>query len=333
MKPYNELTQPGRIRRLRQVVLTALEHYDLRIKWVKFLIIETNTMFKIQTEDGGKFVLRIYSNEETTLKENQAEMFWLEALKRDSDLKVTEPVARRDGGYITIVSVPGVPQENRCVLFKWIPGRPLVNYLNVENYFKFGQSLAKLHDHAYTLNPLPADIQPKKWDKVFYYPDELVVYDTPAYCHLFPPERIEIIKKVIEHANIVFARLFNNKDGQILIHGDLHYYNIHVYRGELYVMDFEDINLGYPVQDIAVSLSYGDEREDHAALKAAFKQGYCSVREWPDEDERTIKTLKAARLVMFINYVARIDPSPEEYLDKRCGDLAKFLEVVGWDAT
>ena len=97
------------------MALTALEQYDLQVKWIRFLTIATNTMFQLQTEDGKKYVLRIYSEEETTLRENQAEMFWLDALKRDIDLRVTEPVARRDGKYITIVSVPDVQGSARSI--------------------------------------------------------------------------------------------------------------------------------------------------------------------------------------------------------------------------
>ncbi len=329
IKPYDNLTRLGKIRRLKQIVLKALEQYDLRVKWVKFLTIETNTMFQIQSEDGDRFVLRIYSDEETTLQENQAEMFWLAALKRDTDLKVTEPIARRNGKYITVVSVPGVPGERRCALFKWIPGRPLESYLSSENYYKYGQTLAKLHNHASTLKPLPSNIRPKKWDKVFYYPDEPVVYNVPEYSHLFPPRRIELLKKVIERANEVFKKLFTDKDGQILIHGDLHYWNVHFHRGELYVIDFEDINLGYSVQDVAVTLYYGRHHEGYKEWKAAFKQGYSNLRKWPVESERIIETLMAARSVMFINYVARIDPSPGEYINQRCEELAYFLNLYG----
>jgi Ser/Thr protein kinase RdoA (MazF antagonist) len=286
-------------------------------------------MFQLQTEDGAKYVFRIYSEEETTLRENQAEMFWLDALKRDTELKVTEPVARRDGEYITIVSVPGVPGEPRCVLFKWVPGRTLENDLSPENYYKLGQTLAGLHDHAETLNPLPPNIQPKKWDKVFYYPDEPVVYHTAEYRHLFSPERIVLLNKVIERANEVFGRLYADPDRQILIHGDLHYWNVHLYQGELYVIDFEDVMLGYPVQDVAITLSYGRQRDGYKDWREAFKQGYTSLRTWPAESEKQIETLMAARSVMFINYVARIDPSPQEYIEHRCEGLRQFLEVYG----
>ena len=243
MKPYLVLTRLGRIRRLRKVVVHALKEYDLQVDSIRFLTIETNTMFEVGTVDGRKYVMRIYSDEETTLRENQAEMFWLDALIRDTDLKVTEPVKRRDGKYISIVSVPGVPPERRCVLFKWIPGKPLEDSLTSEYYLKYGQILAKLHNHASYLNPLPSNINPKRWDRVFFYPDEPVVYNTPEYCHLFPKERIEILNQVITRADDLFNRLFSDQDNLILIHGDLHYWNIHYHKGELYVIDFEDINL------------------------------------------------------------------------------------------
>ena len=329
MKPYKELTMKGKLRRQRQLVFKALEAYDLCVAWVKFLTIETNTMFQIRSADGEKFVMRIYSDEETTLKENQAEMFWLNELNRDTDLNITEPIARRDGEYITIVHIPGVPDEKRCALFKWIPGRTLEHYLSAEIHYQLGQTLAKLHNHAGTLRPLPSYIQPKKWDKVFYYPDEPVVYNAPEYAYLFPPERIELLENVIDLANDLFTRLFADRDGQILIHGDLHYWNVHYYRGELYVIDFEDINLGYPVQDIAVTLSYGRSLDGYSDWVAAFKQGYGSVREWPVEDQRTIETLIAARSVMFINYVARIDSSPLEYIEERSERLSRFLDQYG----
>jgi Ser/Thr protein kinase RdoA (MazF antagonist) len=187
--------------------------------------------------------------------------------------------------------------------------------------------LAQLHDHASTLKPLPPHIHPKKWDKVFYYPEEPVVYDMLEYGRLFPRERIELLEKVIAQADDVFARLFADEGGLILIHGDLHYWNVHCFRGELYVIDFEDVNLGYPVQDIAVTLSYGRHRDGYTEWKAAFFQGYSSIREWPVEGERTIETLMAARSVMFINYAARIDPSPEDYIKQRCEELIQYLSM------
>ncbi len=324
-KRFEDLTRLGKIRRLRNVVLKAIEAYQIEVEEVKFLTIETNTMFVVQAKSGEKFVLRIYSDEETTLKENQAEIFWLTALLRDTDLRVTEPVARKDGDFISIVNVPDVPADRRCVLFNWIPGNTLRENISPENYHKLGQGLAKLHQHARSLIPLPTQINPKKWDKVFYYPAEPVVYNTPEYSDLFSEDDLQIIGQAIVEANQVFADLFSDREGLILIHGDLHFWNVHCHRGELYLIDFEDLNLGYPVQDIAVTLSYGRHRDDYQELKQAFRDGYTSIKEWPEVDKRVISTLMVARSIMFINYVARVINEPGEYIKSRIDVVRKFL--------
>ena len=329
MKPYHELTSRGQLRRLRRLVLEVLTSYDLVVKQVSFLTIETNTMFRVDTEDGDKYVLRIYSDEETTLRENQAEMFWLDAIIRDTDIKVCEPVRRNDGSYITVASVDGVPGERRCVLFRWVPGRALADNLSPRAYYQLGQTLAKLHDHAQQLNLLPESIHPKQWDKVFYYPDEPIVYNTAHYHHYFPPESIALLDDVIYRANVLFKQLYADRASKMLIHGDLHFWNVHLYRGELYVIDFEDVMLGYPLQDVAVTLSYGRDRPDYDELRAAFCEGYSSLRVWPGESDSEIETLIAARTVMFINYVARIDPTPQQYIEQRCERLQNYLRDFG----
>jgi Ser/Thr protein kinase RdoA (MazF antagonist) len=324
MKPYNELTRRGKLRRLRQLSNEALKQYDLQVARLRFFTIETNTMFRIDTPDGRRFVLRIYSDEETTLKDNQVEMYWLRALVRDTDLHVSEPLPNRDGKYITPTSVQGVPGVRRCALFRWVPGRPLEAFLSPEKYYKLGQTMARLHDHAGMLSP-PPNLQPKRWDKVFYYPDEPVVYNTPAYRHLFPPERVKLIDETIQRADELFASLYADESNRIWIHGDLHFWNVHYYKGALYVIDFEDVMLGYPLQDVAVTLYYGRNRDDYLDLRNAFVQGYTSLRCWPVNAPGQLETLMAARSVNFINYVARIDPEPDEYIESRCRDLQDYL--------
>jgi len=324
MKPYNELSRLGRLRRMRRLALNALIAYDLQIEWVKFLADDTNISFKVRAK-GENYVLRIYSEEETTLAENMAEVFWLEALKRDTDLRFAEPVMRIDGDYITQVSVPGIQGQKRCIMFTWVPGRVLERSLSLPNYFNLGVVQAALHDHAESLRPLPESIKPKKWDKAFYYPDEPVVYNRPEYSNLFDDQRIEIVDQVIAIADQEFNRLYADSEGQILIHGDLHFWNVNLHRGQLYIMDFEDIMLGYPVQDVAVTLYYGRHRADFPDLRDAYKEGYCSRRAWPVLRPYQIEILQAARMVNFVNYVARIDASSQEYITARCDELRVFL--------
>ena len=325
MKPFSELTRLGRIRRLRQVALKTLENYDLDVLWVRFFVIETNTMFKVCTRAGHNYVLRIYTEEDTTIKENQVEVYWLSRLNAETELRVSTPVSRRDGDYISQVRAPGVPDEKRCVLYEWIPGRTLDNFLSPQTYFELGQAMAQMHDHAASLNPLPADRIPKAWDQIFYYPDEPIVYQDPANAHWFTPERLEMMNEVIARADAIFKRLFRDREHAILIHGDLHYWNVHFHRGQLYLLDFEDVTLGFPIQDIAISFYYGRDRADYQALRTAFQAGYSTVRDWPDEPEVVIQTLMAARGVGFMNYVACSESEPEGYLAQISKRLQHYL--------
>jgi Ser/Thr protein kinase RdoA (MazF antagonist) len=324
MKNYSELTERGKSSRLRGVALKALENYDLPVKKVSLLTVETNTYFRIDTFDRRKYVMRVYSNEETVLKDNLAEAYWLNAINRDTYIPAPRPVPMKNGDFIARVDIPDTPGERRCLLFEWIPGKPVGDNISAMDYYNLGRIQALLHDHASSLNP-PPEIQPKSWDKVFYYPDEPVVVFSEGYDHLFTSGQRAIIEKTINRADAFFQRLFSDRSGRILIHGDLHFYNVHSYRGRLYIIDFEDTMLGYPVQDIAVTFYYGDDRDDYPDLCEAYRKGYSSVRPWPVESREQIDVLGAARAVMFINYVARIDPHPGEFIDKKCRWLEKFL--------
>jgi Ser/Thr protein kinase RdoA (MazF antagonist) len=94
-------------------------------------------------------------------------------------------------------------------------------------------------------------------------------------------------------------------------------------------MYFEDVMLGYPVQDVAITLYYGRQRDDYDELREAFKDGYTSRRAWPEERVGQIETLMAARSVNFINYVARINPSPQDSIEERGEELKAFLANYG----
>jgi len=324
-KKYSELTDRGKSNRLRKVALKALEKYHFPVKNVRFLTVETNTYFRIDASDRRKYAMRVYSNEETILKDNLAEVFWLNAINRDTDIRVPKPIPMKNGDFVALVDIPETPDERRCVVFEWIPGRCLGNNASIGDYHKLGQIQAQLHNHAATLKR-PTEIQPKRWDKVFYYPDEPVVVFSKEYDHLFTSERRKVIEKTIDLADTFFKRIYSDESGCILIHGDLHFWNVHAFRGRLYVIDFEDIMMGYPVQDIAVTLYYGDERDDYYDLCEAYREGYSIMRPWPVKSREQIDILGAARAVMFVNYVARIDPDPEDFIDKKCRWLKEFLK-------
>ncbi|MBI9044871.1 MAG: phosphotransferase [Anaerolineaceae bacterium] len=329
MKPFYSLTEAGQTKRLRKLAFKALQQYNLNVKRLNLITKDTHTIFRVDTEIGEKFALRIYSEGETSLEDNQVEMFFLNQISTHTDLPVPEPVTAKNGELITFAQVPDVPEERRCVLFRWVPGHCLEDELSTKYYFQLGQQMARLHDFAKTIQ-IPSHLDPRQWDQVFYYRDEPVVLHDESYSALFTPQRLEVIEKAMSMADNLFNQLYARTEGKILIHADLHFWNVHVYRGKIYLLDFEDALLGYPLQDIAVTLSYGRTLPEHPDLCAAFKEGYSSQNIWPVETQCQLETLWMARSIMFINYVAHTKAlEPEPYINDRCADLKKFLDRCG----
>jgi len=326
MIPFEKLTRRGQLRRLHRMVYELLANYDLEIAKVSFLTTETNTYFKVTTTSGEKYALRIYSDEETTVRENVAEFFWLDALMRDTDIRVTRPVARIDGEYLSIVNQSGLPPDRRCALFEWVPGTRLEQGITPGRYCQLGRIMAGLHSHAERLK-LPDHIQPKRWDSVFYYWDEPVVIFDDNYKYIFSAPRRRILKEAIARCVEYLDRLYGGDSKPSLVHGDLYHGNVHVHGNDLYIIDFEDVMIGFPVQDIAVTLYYGRNRADYPELRAAFQGGYETERAWPATTPGIIDGLMAARAIMFVNYVARIGKNPEKFVDAKCRELAGYLKT------
>ena len=320
MQPFESLTPMGQSRRLRAVAHAALQNYAITVHRLSLLTVDTNTIFRVDATNGDRFALRIGTPGQHSLNDNLIELAWLTALARDSTLKIVTPVANQQGDYLTLVTLPTVPEERRCVLFHWIPGRPLATQVSPAHTNTLGSIMAALHDHASTVQ-LPPALIPMTWHTVFYYHHEPVVIDNPAYATLFSAARRALIHEVATLAEKVLQAFAQSTSQRILIHGDLHPYNVHVTRGHLYVLDFEDVLLGYPVQDIAITLAALRRYPESERLWRAFEAGYSQTRPWPVQSADQLTALIAARDLMMVNYVAQAESEPEAAVARICNRL------------
>ena len=326
MKPFNTLTERGKVRRLRALASLALTHYPIATKRLSFLTTATNTLFRVDVEDGKKYALRICEPGEHSEEDAALEAVWLAYLEQAGHTNVPRIIQTAEGKNWTVVQMDGVPEPRRCVLFSWIPGRLLDDELTAENYRKLGVLTARLHSAAEQFE-MPAGYRPMQWDTTFYWPHEPVVIDDPAYAALFSAERRQTLHAIIERVNAYLFELYRKSAEPIIIHADLHMWNVHVQRGRLYALDFEDLMLGYPVQDIAITFYYTREDENGATLHEAYREGYTTERSWPVRFAGELELLMAGRMVMFCNYVAHsmTHAEAEPYIDRWAHALQNFI--------
>lgn len=303
-RPFEDLTERGQTRRLREVAVAALAQYDFEVGRLRLVANDTNTTFRVDTTDGSTYALRVAARDEDTLVHTETELAWLDSLVDEPTIRAAHPHRNAAGDLITFITHPAVPDTRRCVVFDWLWGNTIGEAATAADYRLLGELSARLHTHGEQF-ALPAGSQPLVWDRVFYYPTEPVVLFEDQFHHIMTPDRARVVETVLERCELELARLHREVPVSIC-HGDLHPWNVMRYRGVLSVFDFEDLMVAAPVQDIAITLFYNRDRAEYPDLAAGFEQGYRSLREWPVEFDGQLRLLMAARTVMFINYVLRL---------------------------
>jgi len=320
MKPFSSLTERGQALRLRQLALHALTMYPLDISRVRLITNDMNGIFRVDTMDGRKFVLRVTLPEGGhTLDHVTAEMDWLAALSSETDLSVPKPYQAKNGDLVVEAAASGVPDPRLCVVFSWVPGKDLAKDLTPENISKLGELMARLHQHAITYQP-PQALALLKFDQVFPFPEPVVLFED-AYADLFPPGRRAIFEQGIAWAQASIDRLKASGEPMRILHGDLHQWNVRISRGVLSPIDFEDLMLGWPAQDIATSLYYLLD-ESFEELRQAFQEGYSQNTPWPERYPGEIDSFIAARGIGLANFILN-DPNPAWRIQ-----AAEFFERV-----
>jgi Ser/Thr protein kinase RdoA (MazF antagonist) len=323
VRPFADLSEQGRVRRLHGLARRVLASYPFTVRRLRCIARETNTTFRVDTASGDVFALRVSPPPSDTALDTPSELAWLEALADAEGIDTVGPVPDRNGCLMSTVEHPGVDGPRTCVVFSWLPGRPVGDDAAPDDYRRLGVVAARLHDRAERWTA-PAGFSPVVWDRVFYYPTEPVVLYEDRFRSLMTPERTRVVRAVEARAAAELTRLHRERPIMVL-HGDLHPWNVHRHRDGLLVFDFEDVMLGAAVQDVAITLFYNRDRPDYRDLRAAFEEGYRSLRRWPVEYEGQLELLMAARTVMFINYVLRMGIDPEEHVPRMTGRIRGVL--------
>lgn len=326
MKDFYRSSARAQALRLRKLAQEALRHYDLEVSRLQLLSHLYNTMFQADTA-FGRYVLRINLPGIRSLEQIRAEMAWLAALRHDTDLPVPQPLANRQGELVTTVQVPEVPEARHCAIFSWLPGPLLADKLSPAALEHLGQITARLHQHAQSFR-LPPGSRLKKLDGVGL-DQGIVLFDEP-YRELVPPERAALFREALSRVEEGLGRLYQQPEPPRILHADLHQWNLKLWKGRLAVLDFDDCALGYPVQDLAISLYYFQQSPHYPVLREALRRGYETLSEWPEEYPGQVDTLIVGRGLDLANY-SLITPNPDwrsrapQFLERTEARVRAFL--------
>jgi len=305
LKAYEQLTWPGKLRRLRGLARVALQQYHLDVRRLDLVSYSTNLIYRVVAQDGSPYALRISRPGWRSQATAESEVMWLDALAAETAVPVPR-IYRTPGGQAVITpKVEGVPLGRHALLMSWQPGMVLGKRLTESNLVKMGELFGQLHFQSATWQP-PASFSIQRFDGIFARGEDDVLLAEPNLSN-YSAETLAILRQIHERATAAYAAM-NPADLQV-IHCDLWHGNIKLHRGVLYPFDFEDTIWGYRLHDIAMAMLDLYEETDEARyerLLIAFRRGYERHMVWPEGD---MVMLQIGRILWRLNYIAHFEPT------------------------
>lgn len=311
--------------RYGSIVDEALKQYNINFVKADFFSDYTNVLYKVVGNAEEVYGLKICRDESTTLEDNLCEAFFLSLFSNADDFLVPRVILNRYGMGVTFVSSAFFETPRRTILYKWVEGKEFEKNRTDDLFYELGKSIAQLHKATDGIT-IPADIKPKRWDKVFYFRGEEVVFENEIYRDKFGEKGIGIYKKAISFADEHLHKMIN-KYPLNLLHGDINPWNVLLCNGKLGIIDFEDSILGYSAQDIAILLYYYRYHDEYKVFKKSLLSGYNSELPKARFDEFELEILMIARRLNFINYVLIIQENPWEYINTSLKRVDDFMRT------
>ena len=281
-----------------------------------------NRVFELELEDGGGLVAKFYRPGRWSPEALQDEHDFMRGLV-ESEVPVIAPLTLRDGG--TLGSRGGL----HFAVYPKKSGRVFDEYSD-DQWLELGRLLGRVHTVGAALHPR---------DRITMAPDRSTrsQVDYILAGDFLQPELSGRFRELADTLIGEITPMFRGVE-MICIHGDCHVSNL-IYRpGEtFYIIDFDDMSVGPPVQDFWMLLP--GYRGDSLAEIDIFLEGYETFRRF---DRRTLQLIGPLRAMRFIHYMAwcahqvaedghsRVAPDfgTRDYWLRELGDLDTQLERI-----
>jgi Ser/Thr protein kinase RdoA (MazF antagonist) len=295
-----------------------LEAYDLADPQLEFLRHNENLTFKVTARrQQSPFLLRIHSTALPGLDPCwrtpaaiESELLWIEAIARDTNVTVQQPVRTRTGETVSSLEMPD-GQHVLCTLLRWIDGEPFPAKDSGETALarQFGLTVAALHAHGSSWRAPPRFHRPAyNTEFVLRAMDRL----RPGVEEgLFAAEDLAVLGKTVDRIGQMAEALGTDPTHWGLIHADMDGSNMLVHDGDVSPIDFSLCGFGHFCFDLSICVAgLGEE------LRGPFLEGYTERRELGPDAHRLIEAFAIVGIIACCAlHIGR--PESREWLTRR----------------
>lgn len=274
----------------------ALAQYDLKINTITPIGQSGSTVFKVEDEHGKFYSLRLHIPRISTLEPVwtqpdvlESELVWLEALSRETDLIVPEPVRNREGSFVTRVN------DVHCTVLGWVDGEQKPYFSTEQELKAVAEMTAALHRHASQWNP-PAGFHRPAVDRSRVQ-SALDLIKQKAQEGILDADDVQILATAGERAMAMLDAFPKSRLTWGLVHGDLIPPNIVFAGGIACSIDFGACGFAPFVADLACTFFFV-----HPSARQAYMEWYGNHFPLPEDSVAAIEGMFIAlRLIVMRN--------------------------------
>jgi Ser/Thr protein kinase RdoA (MazF antagonist) len=288
---------------LRGLVRAALDGQGVAVDRLRWMGEHSNHLFRCDTATGQRLVVRVCLPDGRSDAELDAELAWLDALARDTDLIV--PVAR----FSTRVATPELPAGGRCIAFGWVQGRHCEKRPARRLVADLGRVLATLHAHGRRFHPPAGFTRPTLDIHYLTWADSW--HATQLSQRSLDPSIRRLLDGAADRVEAALTELGTDPAVHGLAHADLHLGNVLDDHGQARPLDFDDAAWCHYALDLAITID-----SVPGPLHPVLLDGYQAVRPLPDGYEEHAATLLAGRRLFLATFLLAHGLPATVYLDQ-----------------
>jgi Ser/Thr protein kinase RdoA (MazF antagonist) len=241
-----------------------------------------NATFRLNC-DAGTYLVRLHGDR-YSVQTIEAELLWLEHLRRVSGLSVQQPRRTLDGRL-----VGSGPNGRHLSVLSWLNGAVVDNSRrDIIHFAKLGEAMARMHYHARDW------ATPEKLARPTVTTNELLRSDRNAWMQL-PSDILVHARRMCDQFVHLEANIGRSPETFGLIHRDFTVRNVLFDNGIVQPIDFDDCSFGYFLFDIAIALAGPSGRRDYEQCRDAFLGSYADLLPWQLSHIDKLPTLMALR--------------------------------------
>ena len=292
------------------VARQALKAYSLADAPCLLLQHSENVTFKVNAGHEAR-LLRIHSPRSAFMGKHGAdakmvnsEMVWLEALRRETDLPVQQPIMNDQSQFVTTIT-QGKRKFN-CTLLEWLEGEPYRRGLeNEQSAAQLGALVGMLHQFSKTWQTPAGFMRPKR--DVAYFRKTMETLKPATEDGRISYRDFKSLETAIDLLTQMMGLIRKKNRMEGLLHGDLHKGNFIVHQGQIRLIDFSMSATGSYLFDLGVGLS-----DMNLMLHPVFLEEYQKYTSLPPNYARLIEGFFLAGMVMTFSYWLELPEAQEE---------------------